>query len=435
MRGVTDAPAHPAPPAPRLHPGRQWLLMASAGLLAVPAFALRLDVLDLSLGAETVLFGLGILGAAFLLSWAAEVAQLDISQGLAIAFLAFIAVLPEYAVDLVFAWKAGVQDAARVGNEMLCGAHETCRQLAIANMTGANRLLIGLGWAVVVLVWWRRSGNKGIVLPVSRRTELGFLLLGTLWAFTIVIRGSLSIVDTVLLVGLFAFYIWHTAREEQEHPELVGPPVVIAAMGAVRRRLVTLAMFAFATVAIIASAEPFAHGLVEVAEGAGFSPFLAVQWLAPLASEAPEMIIAVLFVLRAKPHQGLGALVSSKVNQWTLLVGTLPLAYAISFGSLSHAMVLDGRQIEEIFLTAAQSLFAVAVLSNLTISRGEAAGLLVLFLAQLGFESTTIRVGFAFAYLALFLVLVLPRPDRRRELLLAIRTALRKPGKAIPAGD
>jgi len=203
----------------------------------------------------------------------------------------------------------------------------------------------------------------------------------------------------------------------------------------VRRRLVTLAMFAFATVAIIASAEPFAHGLVEVAEGAGFSPFLAVQWLAPLASEAPEMIIAVLFVLRAKPHQGLGALVSSKVNQWTLLVGTLPLAYAISFGSLSHAMVLDGRQIEEIFLTAAQSLFAVAVLSNLTISRGEAAGLLVLFLAQLGFESTTIRVGFAFAYLALFLVLVLPRPDRRRELLLAIRTALRKPGKAIPAGD
>ena len=42
-----------------------------------------------------------------MLSWAAEVAQLDISAGLAIAILALIAVLPEYAVDFVFAKKGG----------------------------------------------------------------------------------------------------------------------------------------------------------------------------------------------------------------------------------------------------------------------------------------------------------------------------------------
>ena len=56
---------------------------------------------------EALLFGLAIVGAAFILSWAAEVAQLDISAGLAIAVLAFIAVLPEYAVDMVLAWEGG----------------------------------------------------------------------------------------------------------------------------------------------------------------------------------------------------------------------------------------------------------------------------------------------------------------------------------------
>ena len=111
--------------------------------------------MELSHPVAALLFGLAIVGAAFLLSWAAEVAQLDISAGLAIAVLAFIAVLPEYAVDLVFAFKAGHAVAAygaacrppgRLG--------ESPCSLALANMTGANRLLIGIGWSMVVFMAW-----------------------------------------------------------------------------------------------------------------------------------------------------------------------------------------------------------------------------------------------------------------------------------------
>jgi hypothetical protein len=55
-----------------------------------------------------------------------------------------------------------------------------------------------------------------------------------------------------------------------------------------------------------------------------------VQWLAPLASEAPECIITSLFAWRLLGVAGLGALVSSKVNQWTLLVGTIPLVFNLA---------------------------------------------------------------------------------------------------------
>ncbi len=410
-----------------------WKYFAMAAGITVPALLLRWELFSTSAPVGAFVFGLGILGAAFLLSWGAEVAQLDISQALAIAFLAFIAVLPEYAVDLVFAWKAGQQDRVigefegvlRPGMPMTCG-DIPCRELAIANMTGANRLLIGLGWAAVVLIWYWRSKNRSVALADGRKTDLGFLMIATVWAFTIPLRGYISLVDLAVLGTMFILYLWHAATEEAEHPELVGPPLALAALPERKRRLATVLTFVFAAGVILVSAEPFSHNLVETGSALNINTFLLVQWLAPLASEAPEMIIAILFVLRGRPEAGLGTLVSSKVNQWTLLVGTIPLVYALGRGDIT-AMTLDHRQVEEVFLTAAQSAFAIAVLANLSISRGEAVGLLVLFLAQFGFESTSVRIGFAIAYLALTLVILVSRPDNRRGLGRALRAAVRFP--------
>ena len=406
-----------------IHRRKQWTLVALAAATSIPVFVMRIgggahhDPLD------TLLFGIAILGAAFLLSWGAEVAQLDVSQGLAIAFLAFVAVLPEYAVDLVFAWKAGRQDKIGAALAGECG-NTPCSHLALANMTGANRLLIGLGWATVVIVWWFRSKEKSVRLPEARSTDLGFMILATVWAMVIVIRESLGLIDVFVLGAIFVGYLWHVAHEESEHPDLIGPPLAIAALRVWVRRLTVVVMFVFAAGVILLSAEPFAHGLVVTGERFGINEFLLVQWLAPLASEAPEMIIAILFVLRARPEQGLGALVSSKVNQWTLLVGTVPLVYGLASGSVTHSLRFDSRQTEEIMLTAAQSLFAGVVLANLSISRGEAIGLLVLFLAQFGFESNAARYGFAGVYLVLCVALLIARREARTGLVAALRKSL-----------
>src|SRR6266508_6150614 len=90
-----------------LHPGRQGLGIGLALGATLPGILIRIARPDLAHLVEALVFGFAIVGAAFVLSWAAEVAQLDISTGLAIAVLAFIAVLPEYAVDMVFAFKGG----------------------------------------------------------------------------------------------------------------------------------------------------------------------------------------------------------------------------------------------------------------------------------------------------------------------------------------
>src|SRR5262245_39410610 len=96
--------------------------------------------LALPIPMATLLFGFSIVGAAFAISWAAEAAEHDVPRALALIFVALLALLPEYAVDIVFAYKAG-QDP-------------TFAPYAVANMTGANRLLLGLGWPMVAVLAW-----------------------------------------------------------------------------------------------------------------------------------------------------------------------------------------------------------------------------------------------------------------------------------------
>ncbi|MGH2691550.1 MAG: sodium:calcium antiporter [Actinomycetota bacterium] len=394
-------------------PSRAPSLLRPTFLLAVaaplPGIAVKLDLLHVPIVWETTLFGVAILGAAFLLSWAAEVAQLDISQTLAIAVLAFIAVLPEYAVDLVLAFRAGQEFA-------VTGVPGESQHLAVANMTGANRLLIGIGWATVVLIFYAKTRKRQVNLRPTQRTDVGFLLIATLWAFTIPLREQLSLLDLGVLGTLFIFYIVRAAKEEVEEPDLIGAAAAIGGLRTTARRTVTIVLFVFAAASILFVAEAFAEGLKHIGEQYGISKFLLIQWVAPLASEAPEMIIAILFTLRLKAEAGLGTLISSKVNQWTLLVGTLPLVFSLAGAGLDTPMRMDDRQVEEVFLTAAQSLFAVAVIASLSVSRWEATVLLVLFLGQFGFEDSTIRYAFAITYIVLAVGAIVASSDVRRNL-------------------
>jgi cation:H+ antiporter len=370
----------PAPPEAPTSSLGSALAIGGAVLVTVPGVIVRIGGGTLPDVVAPFVFGVAILGSAFLLAWAAEVLQLDVSQGLALTVLALIAVLPEYAVDFTFASKAG-QDP------------EKFAPLALANMTGSNRLLIGVGWSMVVLIAaWRmtrvarRSGYTGeidtdVKLERPHAIEISFLAIATLYSLTLPLKRTLTIVDAVILIAIFVMFVVRIARSPAEEPHLVGPAKLIATLPPTRRRTVVSVVLVYAALAIFACAERFADSLVHLGEQAGISTFLLVQWVAPLASEAPELIVAGMFAWRLQTSAGFGTLLSSKVNQWTLLVGSLPIVFAVSAGHMS-GLPLDALQREELFLTAAQSVFAIAVLMSRSISVKEALALLGLFLGQ-----------------------------------------------------
>ncbi|TCO34068.1 cation:H+ antiporter [Kribbella steppae] len=388
---------------------------------ALPAIALRLSGVHPSAPLAIVLFGLGVVAASFVLAWAAEAAEVDISGGLAIALLAVIAVLPEYAVDLYFAHTAGSEPAYV--------------QYAAANMTGSNRLLLGLGWSSVVLISLyvasRRSGRsvKALVLDSGYKRELGFLGIASVVAFVIPVTGQIHLVLGIGLLAFFGYYLWRAAASEHDdEPDLVGPAARIGALPTVQRRTAVIGMFVTAAVVILLSAEPFADSLVEGGHALGIDQFLLVQWLAPLASEAPEFIVALLFAWRGKGGAALGLLISAKVNQWTLLIGSLPIAYMIGGGP--SALHLDGRQVEEFLLTATQTLLGLAVLLSLRFPRWAAWTLLGLFAVQFAVPGQTGRYVLCGVYLVLAVVALV---RNRQYILPTITSPFRRTEKPADA--
>jgi cation:H+ antiporter len=378
-----------------------WTWVGLASLTLVPGAALSLGAFQTADPMRALLFGITIVGAAFLISWAAEVVQLDFSQSLALALLALIAVLPEYVVDASFAWLAA-EDPAFAG-------------YTVANMTGANRLLVGIAWPLVAVLTFLRFRHRHIGLEAGHGLELVVLLAATLYAFILPFKGTISLLDMVVLAAIFGFYIWRIARLPAEKPHLVGPPRLIGELASHYRRTVTFSMALIAAVAILLVAKPFAKALVATGVNLGIDEFLLVQWLAPLASEAPEFVVVALFAWRGAATSALGTLVSSKINQWTLLVGMLPLIYSIALGGLDP-LPLDSRQRGEVLLTAAQSLFAVTLLLDLRLSLIGAAALFSLFTIQMVLPET--RTTITITYLALAVVALL---ISRRHLLNAFR--------------
>ncbi|MEX0785109.1 MAG: sodium:calcium antiporter [Dehalococcoidia bacterium] len=400
-----------AAPKPGVNHRRNTFQIIAATAVAMPAPIIRtgniIGVTEIHLepAVESAIFGISILAAATLLVWASEVAEQLVSATLALAVLAIIAVLPEYAVDLYFAW--GAPDDPVQGH------------FALANMTGANRLLIGFAWPLVFLLFWLKQRKTNLAVGKTNSVGLIFLGIATIYSFSIPLRQHLSLIDSAFLVSLFLVYLILSSRSPPSEHELIGPAETIAALSPKLRWAAVVGIFAYAAGVVFAAAEPFAEGLIDSGESLGIEEFLLVQWVAPLASEAPEFILAAMLALRGRAGAGMTLLISSKVNQWTLLVGSLPIAFSISGTTLSP-LDMDSRQAEEVFLTAGQSLFAIAVLASLSFSAREAILIFVLFTVQLVIPVTEVRLGFGAAYIVLALLWFL---NERRELPVLFRTA------------
>ena len=406
--------------------------VALCAALTIPAVLLRLGGVHLPAAAGLLVFGTAVVASSFLLAWGAEAARVDISGPLAIAILAVVAVLPEYAVDLYFAYTAGHDPGYA--------------QYAAANMTGSNRLLLGLGWPVVVItavaVASRRSGSsvRELILDSGYRVELGFLLIASAAAFAVPLSGQISLILGFVLLGFFVFYLWKASQAETSAPDLVGAAARIGGLPRGRRRPLVAGLFLWAAAVIVISAEPFANSLIATGTALGIDKFLLVQWVAPLASESPEFIVAILFAVHGKGADAIGTLISSKVNQWTLLVGSLPIAYLAGGGAV--ALPLDPRQVEEFLLTAAQTLLGIAVLLTLRFPRWLAFALLGLFALQYAFPGRETRYLLSATYGAIAVAaLVRNRRSILPTLAAPFRRAPGQPGSGgappspVPADD
>ena len=114
--------------------------------------------------------------------------------------------------------------------------------LALANMTGANRLLIGIGWSLVVFIAYYRSRKRppvlrAITLERTHAVEVSFLALATVYSLTLPLKHSITPVDAAVLVTIFVAYTVRISRAPAEEPHLVGPARLIGTFTKRNRRV------------------------------------------------------------------------------------------------------------------------------------------------------------------------------------------------------
>ena len=277
---------------------KRFIFLVLLALAAMaPAMLFKLNGWDAPPLVNTAIFGIAVLAAGFMLSWGAEAAESYISQGLILAVVALITVLPEYAIDMYYAFQAGRAPASNYVH------------YAAANMTGANRLLVGLAWPLILLLHWWRTRNRAIPLAPANIIEILFLFIASLYAFVIVLKNRIDLLDTVVLVSIFGAYLWQVGRvpkadSTEDTDDEPGPAAALTKLKPAAEWTWIAGLAVTACTAILVSAEPFAEAIVASGRVLGIDEFLLIQWLSLLASEAPAISVAILFVLSGRTGGG-----------------------------------------------------------------------------------------------------------------------------------
>lgn len=338
------------------------------------AFALLASVEIVHVGPETALWATpAILGAAMLIAWAAESAQFFIAQGFALAILAWLQTLPEFAVEAVLAWKQQTP-------------------YLIANLTGALRLLTGLAWPMIYAVaafgHRRKYGRPlgSIRLANEHSIEVIGLLAPLLYMLVVWAKGTLDLFDAAVLIGIYAAYLAVLSKmppqghEGVEDLDRIPRAVVRAPRG--WRTFWIAGMFVVGGGLIYYAAEPFLGSLFAISALLGVPSFVFIQWVAPFVSEFPEKVSAFYWARTIdRAAMALMNMVSSNINQWTLLAAMLPIVFSISAGAPS-AIHFDEQQQLEIIMTIGQSLVGMIFLVNMELVWWEALALFGLWFGQ-----------------------------------------------------
>ncbi len=326
-----------------------------------------------------------MIGAAFVVAWGAEAAEFMISQGLALAMLALIQTMPEFAVEAVIAWKAG-KDPDMV-------------HLAIANFTGSLRLLTGFGWpmiyAVAAFYSRKRRGRKlgEIVLHRDHAVEVVGLLPPLVYFVVVWAKASLGLFDAAVLTATYVAYLTVLLRlpprEETDAEEMEVPAISRWALSfsGWKRGAAVLGLFAAGGAIIFVVAEPFLNSMLSLAVSLGISQFVFIQWVAPFISEFPEKTSAFAWARRVtRAPVALMNMVSSNINQWGVLSGLLAVIYCWSHGDTSP-LPFDAFQRLEILLTILQAFLGWIFLASMSFQWYEAVGLFALWLLQFAVPS------------------------------------------------
>lgn len=266
-----------------------------------------LDGLLLLLGLALILFG-----AEFLVDGSSAIARrFGISEfviGLTIVGMGTSA--PEMVVSLVAAFQGNAD-------------------ISIGNVAGSNifNTLLILGVTAVIMPIAITPGNKKRDIPLNFFVTVAVLLLGMNHTVFGMGRDALSQVDGLVMLAVFASYMYCSFRNPSESPE--------DSQEKSHRLLVAAGLSVMGIAALIGGGKVLVNSAVNIAGTLGVSDkFIAITILAG-GTSLPELATCIVAAVKKKGQLALGNIVGSNIFNLLLILGSSALVRPLSFAAVN----------------------------------------------------------------------------------------------------
>jgi len=369
-------------------------------ILAVAVF-----VLGYYLKLKGIIISSIIIFAAILIGYGAEILELVLPSGVAIAIVALLQICPEFFVEWATVKKAAF-DPEFLHN-------------AMANLYGANKLLVGFGPPLVFFVYYFFSPSKKnsyIRLHKIKSYSIFVMIFAVMYNTIIYLKNSLMWYDSIILTAIYFGSVYFIGRMEIRYNKLKtekgsaaeddddddnGPKIEDSAVEkllhkfvlagekviAYRAYIAAFVLLASGGALLVGFAEEFLECLLHAATAAGISTFIFIGYVAPFMSEFPEKTVAIGYAMKGHEDTAMINFLSSILAQLTLLTAMVPLAYSYYKGCLT-GIVFDPMQSQELLLVIAMMLFSLMLFLDLKFTVRETVLALGLFIWQFIFPES-----------------------------------------------
>ena len=388
-------------------------------LITFTFLAVAVLALGYYLKLKGVIISAVIIFAAVLIGYGAEVLELVLPSGVALAIVALLQISPEFFVEWATVKKAAF-DPAFLHN-------------AMANLYGANKLLVGFGPPLVFFVYYFFSPTKKenyIKFHAIKSYSVFVMIFGIAYNFIIYLKNSLMWYDSIVLIAIYFGSVFFIGRMELHYSKLKpsaqedGPELEDSAVeklihkfvivgekvNAYRAYIASFIFLATGGALLVGFAEEFLECLLHAATAAGVSTFIFIGYVAPFMSEFPEKLVAIGYAMKGHADTAMVNFLSSILAQLTLLTAMVPLAYSYYKGTPT-GIVFDAVQSQELLLVIAMMLYSLMLFLDLKFTIRETIMALGLFIWQFVMPESrdTVTKVYFVLFLSYFLEMVLEK--------------------------
>lgn len=224
-------------------------------------------------------------------------------------------------------------------------------EMAIGNIIGSNifntALILGVTALISPLIITKSNLKKDI--PINIFVTVLLIALGLNFTLTGLGKDQLSRIDGLILLGIFAWYLWSSFRsdsaDDDEDSEIKNHSIVMSSV-----------MIVGGLAGLIFGGRLFVNAATEIAKIFGVSDkFIAITVMAA-GTSMPELATCVVAAFKGRGQLALGNILGSNISNILLILGGSALICPLSFSGMTNidlGMVLGCS----IFILASAYLF------------------------------------------------------------------------------